>query len=104
MGRLPRRAHLQCIGVEENIAMILNRTSLHDYGIPARNGAKPAPVPPFAISRRDLLGGVGGLLATPMFSAKARAPAPAPKRLTPGTRGLGVNGRAARAFWLPGPQ
>jgi FtsP/CotA-like multicopper oxidase with cupredoxin domain len=84
--------------------MILNRTSLHDHGIRPRNGARAAPVPPFAISRRDLLGGVGGLLATAMLSGKARAAVPAAKRLTAGTRVLEVNGRAARVFGLTGPE
>jgi len=84
--------------------MIFGQTTLIDHGIRPRNGAKPAPVPPFAISRRDLLGGVGGLLATAMLSAKARAAAPAAKRLTAGTRVLEVNGRAARVFGLTGPE
>jgi FtsP/CotA-like multicopper oxidase with cupredoxin domain len=104
MGCVPWRAHIQGTGVEENIAMILNRKSLHDYGIRSRNaGTKTVAVPPFAISRRNLLGGVGGLLATAMLSAKARAAAPAVKRLTAGTRVLEVNGRAARVFGLNGP-
>jgi len=104
MGRVPWRAHIQGAGVEENIAMILNRKSLHEYGIRSRNaGARTAAVPPFAISRRDLLAGVGGLLATAMLSAKARAADSQAKRLTAGTRVLEVNGRAARVFGLNGP-
>jgi FtsP/CotA-like multicopper oxidase with cupredoxin domain len=84
--------------------MILNRKSLDDDVIRSRNaGTRTVAVPPFAISRRDLLGGVGGLLATAMLSAKARAAAPAVKRLTAGTRVLEVNGRAARVFGLNGP-
>lgn len=75
----------------------------HDGGNRRRNSATAGAVPPFGISRRDLLGGVGGLLATAMLSAKARAAAPAVKRLTAGTRVLEVNGRAARVFGLTGP-
>jgi FtsP/CotA-like multicopper oxidase with cupredoxin domain len=58
---------------------------------------------PLVISRRDLLGGIGGTLATAMLSDKVRAADSAAKRLVAETRVLEVNGHAARVFGLTGP-
>ena len=80
--------------------MLLDHNPLHDYGIQTRNGRAIAPL---VISRRDLLGGLGGTLATVMLSAKARAADSAAKRLIAETRILEVNGRPARVFGLTGP-
>jgi FtsP/CotA-like multicopper oxidase with cupredoxin domain len=76
---------------------------LHDYGIQLRNGGKAASVPVPVVSRRDLLGGMGGLLAAAMLSTKVRAAGSPAKRLTAGTRVLEVNGRPAQVFSLTGP-
>jgi FtsP/CotA-like multicopper oxidase with cupredoxin domain len=80
--------------------MLPDHDPLHDYGVQTRNGAA---VTPPAISRRDLLGGIGGTLASVMLSAKARAAGSAVKRLIAQTRVLEVNGRPARVFGLTGP-
>jgi FtsP/CotA-like multicopper oxidase with cupredoxin domain len=100
MGRILYRGHLQEIGVEENIAMIFDHNRLHDYGVRTRNGGA---VTPPVISRRGVLGGIGGTLATAILSAKARAAGSPAKRLIAGTRVLEVNGRPARVFGLTGP-
>jgi FtsP/CotA-like multicopper oxidase with cupredoxin domain len=100
MGRIPWRGHLQNTGAMEDIAMMFDYNRLHDDGVHKRNGGA---VVPRAISRRDLLGGIGGTLATAMLSAKARAAGSAAKRLIAETRVLEVNGRPARVFGLTGP-
>ena len=73
MGRLLSRGHFREIGVEEDITMIFDHPHLHDYGVQARHGGNGGAVAPLAISRRALLGGIGGTLAAAMLSAKARA-------------------------------
>jgi FtsP/CotA-like multicopper oxidase with cupredoxin domain len=83
--------------------MILDHNRLRDHGVQRGNGGKRGAVTPLAISRRDLLGGIGGTLATVMLSAKARAAGSAAKRLIAETRVLEVNGRPARVFGLTGP-
>src|SRR6476619_1585035 len=83
--------------------MMLNHNRLHGYGVQTRNGGNGGAVTPLVISRRDLLGGIGGTLATVMLSAKARAAGSAAKRLIAETRVLEVNGRPARVFGLTGP-
>jgi FtsP/CotA-like multicopper oxidase with cupredoxin domain len=83
--------------------MIPDHTRIPDYGAQTRNGGIGGASAPFVISRRDLLGGIGGTLATAMLSAKARAADSATKRLVAETRVLEVNGRAARVFGLTGP-
>jgi FtsP/CotA-like multicopper oxidase with cupredoxin domain len=83
--------------------MIPDHTRIPDYGVQTRNGGIGGASAPFVISRRDLLGGIGGTLATAMLSAKARAADSAAKRLVAETRVLEVNGRAARVFGLTGP-
>src|SRR5229473_2231109 len=103
MGRILYRDHLRDIGLEEDIAMIFDHNDLHDYGVQTRNGGNGGAATPLAISRRALLGGIGGTLATAMLSAKARAAGSAAKRLIAGTRVLEVNGRPARVFGLTGP-
>jgi FtsP/CotA-like multicopper oxidase with cupredoxin domain len=84
----------------EDIAMMFDYNRLHDDGVQTRNGGA---VMPRAISRRGLLGGIGGTLATVMLSANARAAGSAAKRLIAETRVLEVNGRPARVFGLTGP-
>jgi FtsP/CotA-like multicopper oxidase with cupredoxin domain len=84
----------------EDIAMMFDYNRLHDDGVQTRNGGA---VMPRAISRRDILGGISGTLATVMLSATARAADYAAKRLVAETRVLEVNGRAARVFGLTGP-
>jgi FtsP/CotA-like multicopper oxidase with cupredoxin domain len=103
MGRLLSRGHFREIGVEEDITMIFDHHHLHDHGVQARRGGDGGAVAPLAISRRALLGGIGGTLAATMLSAKARAAGSPAKRLIAGTRVLEVNGRPARVFGLTGP-
>src|SRR6202049_2784252 len=80
--------------------MIFDHNRLHDFGVRTRNGRA---VTPPVISRRGVLGGIGGTLATAMLSASARAAGTPAKRLIAGTRVLEVNGRPARVFGLTGP-
>jgi FtsP/CotA-like multicopper oxidase with cupredoxin domain len=103
MGRILYRGHFREIGIEEDITMIFDHNHLHDYGVQTRHGGNGGAVTPLGISRRALLGGIGGTLATAMLSAKARAAGSAAKRLIAGTRVLEVNGRPARVFGLTGP-
>jgi FtsP/CotA-like multicopper oxidase with cupredoxin domain len=103
MGRCCQGAIFEEIGVEERIAMIFGHTRLHDYGIQTRNSGNGGAATPFFVTRRGLLGGIGGTLATAMLSGKARAAGSAAKRLIAGTRVLEVNGRPARVFGLTGP-
>jgi FtsP/CotA-like multicopper oxidase with cupredoxin domain len=83
--------------------MIPDHTRIPDYRVQPRNGGIGGASTPLVISRRDLLGGIGGTLATVMLSAKVRAADSAAKRLVAETRVLEVNGRAARVFGLTGP-
>src|SRR6202047_4575251 len=83
--------------------MIPDHTRIPDYRVQPRNGGIGGASTPLVISRRDLLGGIGGTLATVMLSAKVRAAESAAKRLVAETRVLEVNGRAARVFGLTGP-
>ena len=75
--------------------MILEHKQLREDGTRDRKGG--------GISRRGLLGSIGGALATAMLSAEVRAAGSPAKRLTAGTRVLEVNGRPARVFGLTGP-
>jgi FtsP/CotA-like multicopper oxidase with cupredoxin domain len=83
--------------------MIPDHTRIPDYRVQTRNGGIGGASTPLVISRRDLLGGIGGTLATAMLSAKVRAADSAAKRLVAETRVLEVNGHAARVFGLTGP-
>jgi FtsP/CotA-like multicopper oxidase with cupredoxin domain len=83
--------------------MIFGHNRLHDYGIQTRNSGNGGAATPLFVTRRGLLGGIGGTLATAMLSGKARAAGSAAKRLIAGTRVLEVNGRPARVFGLTGP-
>lgn len=83
--------------------MAPDQNRLHDCGMQTHNGGSGGASTPLVISRRDLLSGIGGTLATAMLSTKARAADSAAKRLTAGTRVLEVNGRPARVFGLTGP-
>jgi FtsP/CotA-like multicopper oxidase with cupredoxin domain len=103
MERLLSRGHFREIGVEEDITMIFDHPHLHDYGVQASRAGDGGAATPLAISRRALLGGIGGTLAAAMLSAKARAAGSPAKRLIAGTRVLEVNGRPARVFGLTGP-
>jgi len=80
--------------------MTLDHNRLQDHRVQTRNGAAATSL---VMSRRELLGGIGGTLATAMLSGKARAAGSAAKRLIAGTRVLEVNGRPARVFGLTGP-
>jgi FtsP/CotA-like multicopper oxidase with cupredoxin domain len=83
--------------------MISDHGNLHSGWVQGSNrGSDEAAAPP-VISRRGLLGAIGGTFAIAMLSAKARAAGYTAKRLIAGTRVLEVNGRAARVFGLTGP-
>jgi FtsP/CotA-like multicopper oxidase with cupredoxin domain len=83
--------------------MIFDRNCFHDYGVRTHNGSAGTAAARYVISRRGVLVGIAGTLATAMLSTKARAAGSAAKRLTAGTRVLEVNGRPARVFGLTGP-
>jgi len=83
--------------------MIPDHTRIPDYGVQTRYGGFGGASKPPIISRRGLLGGIGGTVATAMLSAKARAADSVAKRLVAETRVLEVNRRAARVFRLTGP-
>lgn len=83
--------------------MIPDQNRLHDCEVQTRNGGNGGASTPLVISRRDILGGIGGTLATAMLSTKARAADSAASRLIAETRVLEVNGRPARVFGLTGP-
>ena len=83
--------------------MIPNHNHPHELAVQTRHGGNAGAFAPSVISRRDLVGGIGGTLAAVMLSAKARAAESAAKRLIAETRVLEVNGRPARVFGLTGP-
>jgi FtsP/CotA-like multicopper oxidase with cupredoxin domain len=83
--------------------MILDHNHPHNNGVQTRNSGNGGAVAPVGISRRSLLGGIGGALATAILTCKARAAGSSAKRLIAGTRVLEVNGRPARVFGLTGP-
>jgi FtsP/CotA-like multicopper oxidase with cupredoxin domain len=83
--------------------MILDHNRLHGHGVRTRNDGSGHAAEPPVISRRGLLGGIGGTLVIAMLSAKALAAGYAAKRLIAGTRVLEVNGQPARVFSLTGP-
>ena len=81
--------------------MMPDDSRLRGHGVQTGNGGAVAAS--LVVSRRELLGGIGGTLATAMLSGRARAASSPSKRLTAETRILDVNGRAARVFGLTGP-
>ena len=83
--------------------MTSDHNQLHELAVQTRNGGNVGALAPPVISRRDLVGGIGGTLAALMLSAKARAADSKAKRLVAETRVLEVNGRPARVFGLTGP-
>jgi FtsP/CotA-like multicopper oxidase with cupredoxin domain len=83
--------------------MISDHHQLRELAVQPRNGGNVGALTPPVISRRDLVGGIGGTLAALMLSAKARAADSTAKRLVAETRVLEVNGRPARVFGLTGP-
>jgi hypothetical protein len=76
--------------------MTSDHNQLHELAVQTRNGSNAGALAPPVISRRDLVGGIGGALAALMLSAKARAADSKAKRLIAETRILEVNGRPAR--------
>jgi len=83
--------------------MISDHHQLRELAVQPRHGGNVGALTPPVISRRDLVGGIGGTLAALMLSSKARAADSTAKRLVAETRVLEVNGRPARVFGLTGP-